>query len=142
MKDSANRLLFLIQSRGISYADLESISGVPKSAIHRYASGLTSTIPADRAERIGRALGTTGAWILGLTDVEPCTETRSDSPIVLTVPAQKSAKDKVRLNGVVRISEEAELALLELCGKTGLSMRSVASALIIQAAQVCEIRDE
>lgn len=142
MKNSANRLLYLIQSRGISYGELEALSGVPKSAIHRYASGFTSTIPADRAERIGRALGTTGAWILGLTDVEPHTETQNEPPIVLTVPTQKSTKDKVRLNGVVRISEEAELALLELCGKTGLSMRSVASALITQAAQVCEIRNE
>jgi hypothetical protein len=48
--------------------DLEALSGVPKSAIQRYASGSTSTIPAERAEMLGRALGTTGAWILGLTD--------------------------------------------------------------------------
>lgn len=146
MSESSERLMYLIQSRGVSYAELAELSGVPKSALHRYANGNTDKIPADRAERIGRALGATGAWILGLSGDEapttPLLATPTTPPIVLSVPASKSARDKVRLNGVVRISEEAELALLELCGKTGLSMRNVASALIVQAAQVCEIRNE
>lgn len=68
MSNSSTRLLYLIQSKGLSYADLEALSGVPKSAIHRYATGSTATIPADRAEKIGAALGVSGAWILGLTE--------------------------------------------------------------------------
>ena len=63
-----------------------------------------------------------------------------DRRIVLVIPAPKTKRDSIHLNGVVRISEEAELALLELCGKTGLSMKSVASALIVQAASICEVR--
>lgn len=72
--------------------------------------------------------------------MEPETSVSTPARIVLTLPTPKSRRDTIRLNGTVRISEEAELALIELCGKTGLSMKNVASALITQAAAVCEIR--
>ena len=68
MSESSDRLMYLIQSRGISYGELSDQTGIPKSALHRYANGNTDKIPADRAELIGKALGTTGAWILGLTE--------------------------------------------------------------------------
>lgn len=59
--------------------------------------------------------------------------------IIIRIPEQKKMKDTVRLSGVVRIKPEAELSLMELCGRTGLSMCSIASQLITQAAAVCRI---
>lgn len=61
--------------------------------------------------------------------------------ITIRLPKPLGPRDKVKLNGVVRISEAAELALMELCGKTGLSMRHVASSLIEQAAAICVIEE-
>ena len=61
--------------------------------------------------------------------------------IVIKIPADRNLRDRVNLTGVVRINEEAELALLSLCGRTGLSMRSIASQLITQAAAVCTVEE-
>ena len=117
---------------GLSAEELAADVGLSPATLYRYENGSVKTIPTDKLNRIADRLNTSVLELQGLIG----------SPIVLSVPASKSIRDKVRLNGVVRISEEAELALLELCGKTGLSMRNVASALIVQAAQVCEIRNE
>lgn len=43
------------------------------------------------------------------------------------------------LKGVVRISEDAERTLWELKNKTGLSLRYIASELILQAAPMVQI---
>ena len=57
MKTTAERLAELIKQKQISYAELERLSGIPKSAIHRYATGDTKKIPIDRIIRIANALG-------------------------------------------------------------------------------------
>jgi transcriptional regulator with XRE-family HTH domain len=54
-----SRLLNVIQEKNISYVELERLSGVPKSAIQRYATGETKKIPTDRLFRIADALGVT-----------------------------------------------------------------------------------
>lgn len=59
--------------------------------------------------------------------------------IIIRIPSPDRQRDYIKLSGVVRVSAEAELAILELCGKTGLSMRNVASQLIVQAAKLCTI---
>lgn len=63
----------------------------------------------------------------------------SDKPkIILTAPNPPKPR-RYRLNGAVRVNEDAEIAVRELCDKTGLSIRHVASELIIQAAALCQI---
>lgn len=57
VQNTAKRLRALIQQKGITYAELERLSGVPKSAIQRYASGETKKIPLDRIFLISEALG-------------------------------------------------------------------------------------
>ena len=57
VQDTPERLLALIQRKGVSYAELERLSGVPKSAIQRYATGVTRKIPIDRVIAIAEALG-------------------------------------------------------------------------------------
>lgn len=62
------RLLELIERNGISYGVLSERTGIPKSALQRYATGDTIKIPAERAEVLARELGSTAAYILGLVD--------------------------------------------------------------------------
>lgn len=38
---AADRLKKLFESRGLSYAQLEEVTGIPKSVLQRYASGET-----------------------------------------------------------------------------------------------------
>lgn len=47
-----------IQSSGMTYKQLEEQTGVPKSAIQRYASGTTEKIPVDRLRKLDAVLGT------------------------------------------------------------------------------------
>lgn len=68
MSEISDRLMSLIQRRGISYGELAARSGIPKSTLQRYANGETDKIPAERAEQLAKELGTTAAWILGLTE--------------------------------------------------------------------------
>ncbi len=48
-------------------------------------------------------------------------------------------KDENKLAGVVKLTPQAETKLLELAAETGLSIRTIASELILQAAEIVEI---
>lgn len=50
----------------------------------------------------------------------------------------RKADDK-NLCGVIKLSPQAETKLLELQAETGLSIRTIASELILQAAELVEI---
>ena len=65
------RIRLLIERQKLSYAELEKETGVPKSAIHRYATGQTSKIPIDRVIKLAGALGSTAAWIMGWEEEKP-----------------------------------------------------------------------
>ena len=65
MSELSNRILNLIENRDLSYAELSRLTGIPKSALQRYATGETEKIPVDRLELIAKALGTTSSALLG-----------------------------------------------------------------------------
>lgn len=58
------RLKKTIEKSGYSYAELEKKTGVSKSALQRYASGLTKKIPVDVIIAVGNAVGVSSAWIM------------------------------------------------------------------------------
>ena len=61
-----------------------------------------------------------------------------DSPI--TLHCYNLASPGLRkLNGTIRVTPEAELAIRRLSAYTGLTQRDVASELIIQAASICRV---
>ena len=68
MSDIAKRILDLMQKQGLSYADLSQKTGIPKSALQRYATGNTAKIPMDRIESIASALGVSAAYLMGWTE--------------------------------------------------------------------------
>lgn len=60
----------------------------------------------------------------------------------ITLTKRRRSPEVADLKGVVRITPEAELTLWRLEDETGLSLRSIASSLIVQAAAVVRILDE
>ena len=64
------RLYNSIQKSNLSYSELEKITGIAKSSIHRYATGQTQKIPLDAIEVLADALNVSAAWIMGWTDDE------------------------------------------------------------------------
>lgn len=65
MSDISNRILDILLSKNISYGELSELTGIPKSALQRYATGQTEKIPIDRLELIAKAIGTTSAYLMG-----------------------------------------------------------------------------
>lgn len=61
----------------------------------------------------------------------------NNRPIILRT--RRTANPPINLIGVVRIDEAAERALHRLAAETGLSLRAVASSLIVQAAEICAV---
>lgn len=65
MTEVSKRLLELILKRGMSYSELAEKTGIPKSALQRYATGETAKIPLNRMEAMAEALGTAPSYLLG-----------------------------------------------------------------------------
>ena len=65
MSDISNRILEIILAKDISYGELSEKTGIPKSALQRYATGQTEKIPIDRLEMIAKAIGTTTSYLMG-----------------------------------------------------------------------------
>ena len=64
------RIQYLIDRNGMSYGQLAKMTGIPKSAVHRYANGETLKIPMDRIELMANAFGVSAAWLMGWSDEE------------------------------------------------------------------------
>ena len=65
MSDLSNRILSLIEEKGLSYGELSELTKIPKSAIQRYATGETEKIPLPRIEALADALGVSSAYLIG-----------------------------------------------------------------------------
>lgn len=62
---TANRIKRLMEAKSLTYAELEKLTGIPKSALQRYVSGKTVNIPSERLSKIARALNSTPLFLLG-----------------------------------------------------------------------------
>lgn len=71
MNDIAERILSIMTEKKISYGELSKATGVPKSALQRYATGETDKIPIDRLELIAAALGVNTEYLVGWEDAQP-----------------------------------------------------------------------
>ncbi len=65
MSDISERLLARLESVNISYSELSSRTGIPKSALQRYCTGATEKIPLDRLSKIASALDVPVTYLLG-----------------------------------------------------------------------------
>lgn len=67
MNATAKRLQKLMTAQDLSYGELSKITGIPKSALHRYATGETEKVPIERAKQIAAALHTDTNYLLGFS---------------------------------------------------------------------------
>lgn len=68
MSEISDRLLNLINSNNTSYGELSKLTGIPKSALQRYATGETEKIPITRIELMAKALHSNAAYLMGWID--------------------------------------------------------------------------
>lgn len=84
MSDISERMLSIILEKEISYGELSDKTGIPKSALQRYATGQTEKIPIDRLQIIASAIGTTPEFLMGWNT--------DDSSPLLPIPRMKRWK--------------------------------------------------
>ena len=65
MSIRSERIKGLIDLSGLSYQDLEKLTGVSKSSLQRYASGVTTKIPFDVIEKLSNAFNVPQDYLLG-----------------------------------------------------------------------------
>ena len=65
MSTYSDRIAAAVKTKGITYVELSRLTGIPKSALQRYATGETDKLPTDRIALIARALDTTPAYLMG-----------------------------------------------------------------------------
>ena len=65
MNSVTERLCEEIKRSGYSYGELSKLTGIPKSAIQRYATGETVKIPLDRLSQLASSLNVTSAYLMG-----------------------------------------------------------------------------
>ena len=70
MSIHSERIKFLIEKSGRSYQELEIITGIKKSSLQRYASGVTTKIPLDVIEKLSIAFGVSQEYLMGWDEKE------------------------------------------------------------------------
>lgn len=70
MSTRADRIKSLIEESGKSYQDLEKLTGVKKSSLQRYASGVTTKIPLDVIEKLSIAFNVSQEYLMGWDEKE------------------------------------------------------------------------
>lgn len=74
----AEKILRLMKEASISYGELAAQTGIPKSALQRYATGTTTKLPLPRLEAIASALGVSAAYLMGWEDAPDSKEKPSE----------------------------------------------------------------
>lgn len=65
MSTRSERIRELIEQSGKSYQELEKLTGIKKSSLQRYASGVTTKIPLDVIEKLSVAFNVSQEYIMG-----------------------------------------------------------------------------
>ena len=110
MNTVSDNLLSVILAHEISYGELSRLTGIPKSALQRYATGRTRKIPFDRIRLIAETIGVDPSVLTGCD---------TDAPVREQIPLA-GEKKKIPLIGTV-CSGEGPL----LSGKNILRMENV-----------------
>lgn len=78
MSTRVERIRDVILRSGLSYQDLEKLTGIKKSSLQRYASGVTTKIPLDVIEKLASAFNVSQAYLMGWDEGE---KTPSELPL-------------------------------------------------------------
>lgn len=65
MSTRSERIKSLIEQSGKSYQELEKLTGIKKSSLQRYASGVTTKIPLDVIEKLASAFNVSQEYLMG-----------------------------------------------------------------------------
>ena len=64
------RIKELVERSGLSYSELEKLTGINRSSFQRYASGKVTKIPIWAIEKMAPLFGVTAAYIMGWEEAD------------------------------------------------------------------------
>ena len=70
MSIRSEKIKALVDSSGMSYQELEKLTGIKKSSLQRYASGVTAKIPLDVIEKLSIAFNVSQEYLMGWDEKE------------------------------------------------------------------------
>lgn len=70
MSIRSERIKALVDNSGMSYQDLEKLTGIKKSSLQRYASGVTTKIPLDVIEKLASTFNVSQKYLMGWDEKE------------------------------------------------------------------------
>ena len=103
MSTRSERIKSLIEQSGKSYQELEKLTGIKKSSLQRYASGVTTKIPLDVIEKLANAFNVSQEYLMGW-------EEKKSSPS----EPQLTEGEKLMLKLFRQIPEDRQAEALEL----------------------------
>ncbi len=92
MNEIAKRLYDAITAKKLSYGELAALTGIPKSAIQRYATGTTEKVPMDRLVRLAAALGVSVSALSAAAEEDPPRAGQSEELPEITMIARAGKK--------------------------------------------------
>lgn len=96
MDERAKRISEAIEKSGLSYPELERATGISKSSLQRYATGVTKKIPIDCIERIADATNSDARYLMGWEEPQALTSYPANA-----TPAATSERRPVQFWGGV-----------------------------------------
>ena len=103
MTTRSERIKSLIEQSGKSYQELEKLTGIKKSSLQRYASGVTTKIPLDVIEKLSIAFNVSQEYLM-------CWEEKENYPR----EPQLTEVEKLALELFRRIPEDKQEEALDL----------------------------
>ena len=103
MTTRSERIKSLIEQSGKSYQELEKLTGIKKSSLQRYASGVTTKIPLDVIEKLSIAFNVPQEYLM-------CWEQKENYPS----EPQLTEVEKLALELFRRIPEDKQSEALDL----------------------------
>jgi transcriptional regulator with XRE-family HTH domain len=99
----SERIKALIDKSGLSYVELERLTGIKKSSLQRYAAGVTTKIPLDVIEKLSIAFNVSQEYLMGWDEKE-------DSPS----EPQLTEGEKMLLDLFNRVPEDKQQLVLQM----------------------------
>ncbi len=103
MSIRSERIKALVERSNLSYLELEKLTGIKKSSLQRYASGVTTKIPLDVIEKLSKAFNVSQEYLMGWDE-------KKDSP---TEP-ELSEGEKMLLDLFNRVPEDQQQLVLQM----------------------------
>lgn len=110
----ASRLWNAYNRSGLSFAQLEQLTGIPSSTIHRTISGTAKKISIGTMQKIAEALGVSPAFVMGWTDDQAFVPKKSNKlPLLGSIACGSPTFAEENFEGYITLPEpvKADFAL-------------------------------